>query len=183
MNKYKNQMKKLKSYYVKKIEQKFVIEKNIKQLENEINCTLPIDYQIFLLNFGCIAFEDYVSFSFLEPYSGGDRGSLSVFFGVIPGASYDLIVNYHNYQSRMPYNFLPIANDPGGNVVCLSLKGNDKGVVYFWDHNEEEMVHEGEEPGYSNVYLLANCFDDFINSLEIDDEDDEVCSQISRRMG
>jgi hypothetical protein len=63
----------------------------------------------------------------------------------------------------VPAGFLPLAVDPGGNLICLVISGTNTGKVYFWDHEEE--VEEGQQPGYSNVYLIANSFNEFLNSL------------------
>ena len=77
----------------------------------------------------------------------------------------------HRYDSaHAPQTCLRFLLSP---YFQISSKGEDKGKVYFWDSVEEEDVDEeaGEEPGYSNVYLLANSFQEFINSLEKIEDD------------
>jgi hypothetical protein len=66
-------------------------------------------------------------------------------------------------QKRLPNNLVPIANDPGGNLFCISTSGDDEGKIYFWQHEFE--VEDGEEPDYSNVFFVANSIEDFINNL------------------
>lgn len=65
----------------------------------------------------------------------------------------------------MPKNLLPIGEDPGGNVVSLSVSGPDKTKVYFCEHERE--AEEGDAPNYDNVYFIANSFDDFLDNLMI----------------
>ena len=66
-------------------------------------------------------------------------------------------------QVRMPEELVPIAHDPGGNQICIAVAGPKTGAVYFWDHEEE--ADDDETPGYDNVYLIANSFNEFLNSL------------------
>nr|WP_187441488.1 SMI1/KNR4 family protein [Bacillus subtilis] len=58
----------------------------------------------------------------------------------------------------------------GGDQVCLGVKGEATGKVYFWDH---ELTN-----GVKDTFLVANSFSDFIQSLFIeetsDDEDDDI---------
>lgn len=67
------------------------------------------------------------------------------------------------YRGRIPPNLLPIAHDPFGNLICLSVAGQDRGKVYFWDHEVE--VREGEIPSYRNVSFIADNFESFLDGL------------------
>lgn len=67
------------------------------------------------------------------------------------------------YQKRLPDNLIPVGNDPGGNLFCISTYGNDEGKIYFWEHELE--VEDGEEPNYSNVFFVADSLEDFIDNL------------------
>jgi len=68
------------------------------------------------------------------------------------------------YLDRMPRSLFPIADDPGGNAICLGISGNERGKVYFWDHEME--ADEGDEPTFENVYLVAESFASFLKSLK-----------------
>ncbi len=72
---------------------------------------------------------------------------------------------FHRYRERMPSNLIPIAYDPGGNLVCLSTKGKDEGSVYFWDHENEAAVAGAPQPYYDNLRLVASSFGAFLASL------------------
>jgi hypothetical protein len=149
-----------------------ITNEDIKRIEDEIQHNLPENYADFLINHGGSAFEDgsiiVKTLSFKKRFS---EVMPEVFFGHMPGYGYDLLDAWHTYKDeedlRMPRSFLPIATDPGGNIFCLSLFGEDEGKVHFWECQLEEMPEPGEEPGYSNVTLLANSFDEFIDSLTL----------------
>ena len=59
-------------------------------------------------------------------------------------------------EKRLPDYFVPIAHDPGGNLICISCSETENGFVYFWDHENE---------GNNNVYLISKGFNDFIGNL------------------
>lgn len=69
------------------------------------------------------------------------------------------------YKERMPDHLIPIAFDPFGNLVCLSIRRNDRGAVYFWDHEGEALVVGAKQPYYGNLSLVADSFNEFLNSL------------------
>ena len=163
-NKYEEKMKQLGAYYVRDGDPGRLDPSEIKSIEHQIGFRLPDDYAHFLADYGGYAFESYVEFPYLQSYPGGERGMFNVFFGIMPGSSYDLTGNLRTYQGRISSDLLPIGNDPGGNIICLSIVGDDRGAVYFWDHEEE--ASEG-----SNAYLIARSFDEFINSLESVEEE------------
>jgi SMI1-KNR4 cell-wall len=55
---------------------------------------------------------------------------------------------------------IPIAEDDGGNLICISCSDNDKGKIYFWNHEEEN-----EDDLTANLYFVSNSFNEFIDSL------------------
>src|SRR6266446_530172 len=119
MNKYKEKMEALQGYSVKESEDKSLGKEDIESIQRRLNCTLPDDYVDFLVDYGCFAFKYYVGFPILDPRSLRKRGLLNVFFGFLPNDPYDLIHNHETYKGRMPSDLIPIANDPGGNILCL----------------------------------------------------------------
>ncbi|MEI2330568.1 SMI1/KNR4 family protein, partial [Priestia megaterium] len=54
--------------------------------------------------------------------------------------------------------FMPIADDPSGNQICIGISKQYFGQVYHWDHCEETEEME-------NIYFLSNSFNDFLNCL------------------
>jgi hypothetical protein len=59
----------------------------------------------------------------------------------------------------------PISYDSFGNLILIAIKNADRGKIYFWDHEMEADPNQGEVPDYSNLTLIADSFDEFINSL------------------
>ena len=169
MNKYQTKMESLGYYFVEKGVCKSTDDEQFQKVEAQIGATLPADYASFLVEYGGSGFDGeagHVVFPILEDCPAGEKGRLNVFFGIIPGDGYDIIDNYLAYKGRMPFNLLPIANTEG-DAICLAIYGEDEGKVYFWDHEEEDVVDEGIEPSRDNLYLVANSFEEFIYSLKI----------------
>jgi cell wall assembly regulator SMI1 len=137
-------------------------EAAIRQFEVQLNVDLPSTYRSFLLDYNGgrpLRAEFPITGDPLNP-----SGTINWFFGIHDGQHYDVRRAYSVYQNRVPANFLPIAEDPGGNLICLSIAGNDYGVVYFWDHDYEAL--SDEVPGYENVYLITNSFAELLESLK-----------------
>jgi hypothetical protein len=65
------------------------------------------------------------------------------------------------YGGLVPRNLLPIADDPGGNLICLVLTGANRGAVWFWDHERA-----GGNPT-DGIMELAPDFDAFLQGLAI----------------
>lgn len=140
-------------------------EKNleiIKYLEKFLNSNLPYDYKDFLLKTnGGRPIKIYFIVK-----TTGKLGTVSYFLGNRKQV-------YERIQSRLdpfdrrriPDNMLVIANDPEGDLILLSVKGQDYGKIYYWDH---EM--ETEPADYSNLTLIADSFEEFINSLKSEEE-------------
>jgi cell wall assembly regulator SMI1 len=73
-----------------------------------------------------------------------------------PVESETLEWSWNAFRDRIPERLLPIADDPFGNLFCLSLEGNDAGQVLFLDRYEESE---------SRPYFVAATFDDFLAML------------------
>jgi len=158
MNKYDEKMRSLRAYYVQVGDPRLLTEKELVRIEDEIGFNLPDDYREFVSKFGCYGFDGYVTFSLKVPCHGGDGSGVQVFYGLLEGDAYDLLTTFDSYKDRIAIEALPIALDPYGNQICLILTGKYRGKIYFWDH-EEELLDK------SNLYLIADSFDEFITSL------------------
>jgi len=67
------------------------------------------------------------------------------------------------FSGRHPSWLLPVAQDEYGNLFCLSLRDEDFGTVWFWDHEEE--ADEDEPPTEDNVSQIATDWRAFIERL------------------
>lgn len=137
----------------------------IKKLETEWKISLPDDYRDFLNIYGnAMLFSKDVSYTPIErsPWTrrNGTAG-IMVFYG-LGQDHYNLKIMLERYRNRIPISFLPIADAPGGNQICLGVhKDSFYGKVYFWDH-------EGTGKNKDDIYLVANSFKEFIESFELD---------------
>jgi hypothetical protein len=68
------------------------------------------------------------------------------------------------YADRVPYWLLPVAADAFGNLFAVSLRDEDSGSVWFWDHEEE--ADEDEPPTEDNIKLTAPDWPTFLASLQ-----------------
>lgn len=91
---------------------------------------------------------------------------LNVFYGI--GDMYDNLTDFIDIMDeRLPLGFIPIGDDPSGNVVCLGTKDPYYDKIYFLNHEQET-----EEPDdMSNMYFLANNIDEFLDNLYEDTEE------------
>ncbi|WP_146549794.1 SMI1/KNR4 family protein [Rummeliibacillus suwonensis] len=91
---------------------------------------------------------------------------LNVFYGI--GDMYDNLTDFIDIMDeRLPLGFIPIGDDPSGNVVCLGTKDPYYDKIYFWNHEQET-----EEPDdMSNMHFLANNIDEFLDNLYEDTEE------------
>lgn len=145
---------------------------DLLKLQKSFGYSLPKDYTLFLQNYGGGSFARPVVAPIQEPKSPHETTvGPGVFFGFYRKSEgefhdYDIRENLADYEDRMPPHMLPVGEDPGGNLICVSCGGNDFGKVYFWDHEEEERPEEGKDCGYSNLSLLAADFKTFISNLK-----------------
>ena len=81
------------------------------------------------------------------------------------GSLGDYIETYKLDEKRLPASLLPIAHDPGGNLICLACAGEDAGRVYFWDHESEVDYTVEADSVRPNLYPLAESLPEFLASL------------------
>ena len=81
------------------------------------------------------------------------------------GSLRDYIETFKVDEKRLPDALLPIAHDPGGNLICLSCAGNDAGHVYFWDHETEVDYTAEADSVRTNLYRIADSLPQFLASL------------------
>ncbi len=144
-----------------------------------IELYLSSPYRELLSRFGSFGFngasEDdpfihFVSDEPLPDYITSDEHALiQAFYGT------DLEEILQMYDSRVPNSLLPIAHDGGSGLICLGVAGNDCDKIIYWDATDEPLDEETFEEDYgypmteedkrSNLYLVANNIDEFLNSL------------------
>lgn len=140
---------------------KLTIEE-IKQFEIETGVKLTAKYTEFLLKWN----GGYPKESIFIISDKMGKSVLNVFNGI--GEMYDNLEKVIDiYEYRLAKGFIPIADDPAGNVICLGTEEPFYEKIYFWDHEQEP-----EDPDdMSNMYFLANDIDEFLENLYEDTEE------------
>jgi len=142
-------------------------EKDILAFEELIGTTLPKQYRHFLTecNGGRVG----------GPISGGlwfdEQTSVKIIGGIRQDKSYSL-AHYHGlYQGdnapRIPLDLIWIMSGVFGNHICLGIRGNYRGQIFFWDHEQEPEpgTRNGSVENSPNIFMLAETFSDFIENL------------------
>lgn len=136
-------------------------EKEIADFEAKIGYELPLTYKTFLLEanggepvLGCIHVlqkgksEEWNLANLLGLHDKENGVSLNSAFDQTRG--------------RMPEEFIPFADDQGGNYYVLNLSKKKYGEIHFWDHNLEA---EKGRKYYKNISFLFSSFQAFSESL------------------
>lgn len=98
--------------------------------------------------------------------NGFDDISLRYFFGTTGETYSDLEWNYDCLLGRMPAKCVPIAETEGGDLICMSLRPDSFGKVYYWDH-ETMDVDTGNVCDYNvdELQTVASSFSDLIEKI------------------
>ncbi|GIK67151.1 MAG: SMI1/KNR4 family protein [Chloroflexota bacterium] len=139
-----------------------ITDADIQAVEQQLNIKFPDDYRRFLLAHNGGRPEPEI---FLIPDHPIPNQSsiLNWFYSIDPSDYYyNILKMVKVFADRMPPEFIPIGCDPGGNQICLVVAGEDKGMIFFWDHEQE--MDEGEPPTYDNLFFIADSIDDLLNN-------------------
>jgi cell wall assembly regulator SMI1 len=145
--------------------EKKISPRKLAAVEQKLSIKLPKEYRDFLLSHNGGRPEPD---GFLAINDRGEETDSCVdwFLAIYNGEDDNFEDNFRAYKIedvRLPDELVPIATDPGGNLICIAVDGPKCGAVYFWDHEMEAGT--GEKPSYDNVYLIANSFNAFVDSL------------------
>lgn len=126
---------------------------DVERLEQRIGHELPPDYRNYLLTRDGGRLQD-------------NDQALKVVFGVREDAP-DWAKMFNKldvFHGRHPDWLVPVAQDEYGNLFALSVRDQDYGSVWFWDHEEE--ADEDEPPSEDNIELRASSWTEFMLSLQ-----------------
>ncbi len=136
----------------------------IKEMQDLVDLNFPINYIDHLLEFNGGYCEPDI-FKFKE--NNDETESRIHYFLGIHENEYsnmkDYFLDYKIEEKRMPDSFFPFAYDPFGNLICID---SENGKVYFWDHEKEVDYSVSDDTDHSNLYFVADSFEEFIDSLE-----------------
>ena len=151
---------------------------DISDFTSLIGVDLPSEYKYFLLNSGGGELEDAYCFRMTKPGKLDSKDSkelwdcLGYFDSFDPSGAYDLRTKYKYMSSKdreFPYipNEMIVIGGAGGSCLLLGIKGIYKDKIYFW---HSDLFH-GDEKGdetYENISFVANNFNEFLDSLEVE---------------
>jgi hypothetical protein len=140
----------------------------IRAAEQVIGVRLPEEYRQYLLSHlgGHPAPDNFrVQWSGQDWAEGNEINSVAWMLSPYDGKDENLVDYYKTHVGRVPDDTIPIARDPGSNLILLGVSGPNKGKVFFWQRDYEVDPGSGDVPDYSNVGHVADSFDEFINSL------------------
>lgn len=135
-------------------------------VEDRLGIVLPNEYRDFLLLHNGGRPRPAV-FRFKNSSGKYVDSSVDWFLAIYEGEHDNFESYFETYkrdQQRLPTELVPIAHDPGGNLICISVSGSQKGAVFFWDHENECGI--GETPTFWNVHVIAESFTEFLSSLQ-----------------
>jgi hypothetical protein len=136
-----------------------VSEDALKLFQTIVETSLPKDYLAHLRKYNG-GYPVPAAFNFSD---GSPGSTVEEFFRINSHETHnDFVRNLKLYSERLPDEFLPIAYDAFGNIVCLGLRQH-RGEVYFWDHEFE--ADDGEQPTMRNMVKIADSFEAFLNGL------------------
>ena len=127
--------------------------------EARIAAALPADYREFLVthNGGGFVPDEIVLPGAAEPHA-----TVGTVFGLHDGPN-GLEAAFGNVLGEVPAELLAFAEDVGGDLLCIGIRGEHYGRVYYWDH--ERSTPGADQPGWDNVTLLAGSFGAFVDAL------------------
>lgn len=123
--------------------------------------TLSKEYRNLLATFGGAIFFDngakYVP-DHRTPFTRSDGfDSVELLLGLGDG-EFSIVKKVQQYDGELPDGYVPVAEAPGGNLICVGKDGH----AYFWDH-ESDL----DSPGWR----IAASLDDLIQKLQPDDSE------------
>ncbi len=158
-------------------------EDDVLRIEKRYKIKIPEIYKLFLFKYGDCTIEQEIRYRPVKPSHYTDKDGLNdfgSFFGFEEGMN-NIGKIIKQYYERVPNSLIPIADDGLGNLVCIGVKDEYRGKIYFWNHEDELMAHvmlnEKEyldisiDNYWNNIFLIAESFLDFIKSFIIIVED------------
>ena len=132
----------------------------IEKFETLIQAKLPNDYKQFLLKHNG-GHPVPNSFKLSEPINEKNESiGIAWFYALYDGEVCNITTHFQHSRSKIPDEFLPIAYGSGGEL-CLGIKGDDYGKLYYWTTNWS--CWNKDDLNY--LYYVCDSFTDFINGL------------------
>jgi hypothetical protein len=154
------------------------VEERLLELERRMGVNLPEDLASIIkeYNGAPIAFDKDIRFVPHEPPPWArEDGSLSLYSILgLSGEHNNSLAHFSNYLGRLPCGILPIADPGGGNLIVMSLFGQQRGKVFFWDHESEQPGTIVDDSDFRSLYKIADSFDEFLKQLAVGQDETHV---------
>lgn len=143
---------------------------DLDAIEKSLRYALPEDYKTFIMVQNGGVPDDELVFDFFDEATGSENTSAIRRFFPLDSEGNEAI-SPSSIQARdnllkeslIPSWLLPIADDPFGNVIGISLRKGDRGSVYYLSHDRADA-----DTGFMLASKLADRFDGFVGLLELD---------------
>lgn len=145
----------------------------IMKFEEKFGISLPKDYKEFMLeNNGGETEDDYLFDFYDNVFKKNNTSVVRSFFRLYEDKNDDVVYDDLEKiceimwkEETLSPKSLPIADDPGSNVIYMSLKEEDYGAIYFANHE-----YEDSETGYLFPSKISSSFSEFMSCLYLDEE-------------
>jgi hypothetical protein len=135
-------------------ENKKISMRDVREFERKYDLKLPGEYVDFLLECN----GGYPEKSTFKISDEEGESVINKFYG-IGDMKGNLAKVYEVLDGELPEGFISIANDPGGNEICIGVSEEYFGKVYFWMHDMEPIDE------IDNMFFLADSFNGFFDHL------------------
>jgi hypothetical protein len=130
----------------------------IHDFELEKRIALPLEYRQFLQRWNG---GRPTPAGFQVPKWPGEASLVGDFFGIRQGEACSLSFWSDELQDRLKDQFIAIADDPGGNFICMGIAEGNRGKIYYWDASPDW----GLTAETGTMFLVADNIDDFVAKL------------------
>ena len=131
---------------------------DLSGIESRFDLVFPAEYRDFLLrNNGGDPEPSWYSMN------GEYEDEISYFLAVNASNPHsDIATQIENYRDWIVPAYLPIAVCCGGDVLCLSLKDEELGAIYHWNH---ALANDAGNPWEENMTRLAGSLAEFLGGV------------------
>jgi hypothetical protein len=146
------------------------LDPELLALEHTLGTRLPEEYRAFLVS--CNGGYVGGALWFTGPTPTGEDAEAGIHHvgGFREESYFSLAWHLECYEDRIPHDLLWIMDDPFGNAICLGLRGEHHGQIFFWDHeNEPDEEWDGSVENAGNIQLLALSFAAFVKGVHPND--------------
>ena len=143
-------------------------KEDIVKYEMELNIKFPEDYINFLLESNGGTPEEDLVFDFIDVVNNETNSTDIREFYIFYEENEDMYDDIMEVNSIMreeetiSEDYFVIADDSAGNPICMKINGDDKGTIFFGDHELEDA-----DTGYILMSKVADSFSEFIGKLYI----------------